>query len=105
MTNQKGGSQASNRVMALLPEQCNVKNLGPISPVQNDNLEGMNFYQTTGGSRRRNRRSNRRNRSNKRSNRRNRSNNRSTRRNNRNTRNTVRSRRRNRSSRRRNRRY
>jgi len=49
MTNQKGGSQASNRVMALLPEQCNVKQLGPISPLQSDNLEGMNFYQTTGG--------------------------------------------------------
>ena len=91
MTNQKGGSQASNRVMALLPEQCNVKQLGPISPLQQDNLEGMNFYQTTGGgnrkcvicgrrvrrsqkrSNRKNKRSNRKrsNRKNRRSNRRN----------------------------------
>ena len=92
MTNQKGGSQASNRVMALLPEQCNIKNLGTISPVHKDNIAGMNFYQTTGGGvSKRSRRSRRRRRSISRSNRKNKGRKRS-----------IRSRR---NSRRRNRRY
>jgi len=49
LSNKRGGSPASNRVMNILPANCNLAKNTPFTPLNNNNVSNVNLYQTTGG--------------------------------------------------------
>ena len=52
ITNKKGGSPASIRVMSVLPTNCNLTKNVPLTSLDNSNISDVNLYQTTGGGKR-----------------------------------------------------
>ena len=61
---QTGGSPASSHVNSLLPQKCNEPlTLEPLTPTTNDDVSNVQLWKTTGGGKRRKRKSSRKRKS------------------------------------------